>query len=100
MAKSLMLSLINPKFDPPQYEVNRCTLIQTCADPQILECETTDGIILYVRWNGIELVCLEKRLGTFICSGEPILHRGTIGLPLDQIEFYLEMYSKHKLRFC
>lgn len=99
MQDSLMFSLMNPEYQKPKYEVNRATLIQTCADPQILECETTDGIVLYIRFNGEELVCLEKWNGEFICAGQPVLHKGVICIPLDQIEFYLEMYSKHKLRF-
>lgn len=86
-----------PSLD--EYIVNVKTLKQTNASPQILECETVDGIILYIRWTGQEIVCLEKRLGIYICSGEPVLHRGMEILPLDQVPFYLEMYSKFKIKF-
>jgi hypothetical protein len=96
---SLIMGLMNPKFEKPRYEVNRATLIQTCNDPQVLECETTDGIILYIRFNGEQLSCQKKYNGEFICEGYPLIHRGVICIPLDQIEFYLEMYSKHKLKF-
>jgi hypothetical protein len=54
------MGLMNPKFEKPRYEVNRATLIQTCNDPQVLECETTDGIILYIRFNGEQLSCQKK----------------------------------------
>lgn len=86
-------------MDPAKYRVIRNTLIQTHSDPQILECMTEDGILLYIRWTGEAIYCLEKKTGFSVCAGMPFLHKGQEILPLDQIEFYLEMYSRHEMKF-
>ena len=81
----------------PKYVVIRSSVKQTHNDPQVWEMECTDRTLLYARFNKGELTCKEKRTGDFICSGSPQLHRDFI--PIEKVEFYLEMYSKHNIYF-
>lgn len=82
-----------------KYHAIRDTLKVTCDDPYIVEVDTTERIILYIRFQQGEIVCLEKWNGEYVCSGTPFLEKSSQKLSFDKIEIYLEMYSKHKLKF-
>ena len=89
----------NVKLDIAQYHAIRDSLIQTCEDPQIWEVETKEGILLYSRFFNGEIACLEKWNGAFVCAGNPYLEKNSKLLTADKVEIYLEMYSKHKIKF-
>lgn len=101
MTSSLTLDLIERdkrQVKPPEFKVKRTTLIQTNSDPQIWEAECFDKIVLYIRYNNDELVVRTKYNNQIICIGTPYLYRGK-SIPTEQIEFLLEMYSKHTIKF-
>ena len=81
------------------YKVKRSTMRETWADPQIVEVETSEGFILYIRFNNGQLTCQEKWSGNYLATGNPYLERLDKKLTFDKIEFYLEMYSNHSLTF-
>lgn len=89
--------LMTPEGTIPKYRVKRSTLKYTCTSPQIWEVECVDGTLLYIRFNDGELTCKEKKTGSFICSGSPVLDK--LSIPENKLEFYLEMYSQHLIYF-
>lgn len=99
MMQSLIAYSRNPTTLEYEYLVDTGTMVRTCEDPLIYECCSDEGTVLYIRWTGEELVCLEKRTGKYICSGTPFLFKGLSEIPKNQIEFHLEMYSNHKIKF-
>jgi hypothetical protein len=74
------------------------TIQKTCDDPQIWEVTTTDNVILYVRFNNGELTGKIKRTGDLIFSGNPIMDKTRIP-DTQKLIFYIEMYSRHSIRF-
>lgn len=94
------MSLLYPlEYPDSEYVVDRSTLIQTCSNPQILECMTYDGILLYIRFAGNSLTVREKKTNKFITAGDPFLYKGKTSIPIDEVEFFIEMYSKHNISF-
>jgi hypothetical protein len=87
------------KWVDPEYRVLRKSLVEKHDDPQVFEAECVDGVLLYIRFKDGALRCQEWRTGAFICEGHPFLERNKNRIDPDKIEFYLEMYSKHKIRF-
>lgn len=81
------------------YRINRATMRETWEDPQVVEVETVEGFILYIRFKDGQLTCQEKWSGHYLATGNPYLERLDKKLTFDKIEFYLEMYSTHKLTF-
>ena len=81
------------------YKVNRSTMRETWQDPQVVEVETVEGFVLYIRFNNGQLTCQEKWSGHYLATGNPYLERFDKKLTFDKIEFYLEMYSNHNLTF-
>lgn len=94
--------LFDDNFDSvlePKYRVVRNTLKQTCQDPQIWEVECIDGMVLYIKFKEDgEISCKEKWNGSLICLGTSLLDKGK-KINGDRVEFLLEMYSKHQIRF-
>ena len=82
-----------------RFHAIRNEILQTCNDPQIVEIPTHETVILYIRFYNGEIVCLNKATGEYICSGSPFLKKTAISLTIEEIEFYLEMYSKHLIKF-
>lgn len=76
-------------------------MVQTFNDPQIVEVETLEGYVLYIRYNNSVLTCQEKWSGNYLASGSPFLPKqdNVKILSFEQIEFYLEMYSNFQLNF-
>lgn len=90
----------NPNNIPkPEIEVIRSSYKIISTDPQIVEYNTTNGIVLYIRYNKDILVCRNKTTNNILCSSSPLEYRGKTFIPKDQIEFYIEMYSNHKIKF-
>lgn len=81
------------------YILVRETLVETCNDPQVVEVQTVEGFVLYIRFKDGYLTCQEKWSGNYLCAGSPFLERDDTKLTFERIEFYLEMYSKFKLQF-
>lgn len=81
------------------YILVRESLIETCSDPQVIEVQTVEGFILYIRFKDGYLTCQEKWSGNYLAAGTPYLERNDKKLTFERIEFYLEMYSKFKLQF-
>lgn len=81
------------------YKIKRSTLVETWEDPQVIEVETQEGFILYIRFKDGQLTCQEKWSGNYLACGSPYLERNDKKLTFERIEFYLEMYSKHTLTF-
>lgn len=82
-----------------EIQVQHGSLRQTCADPQILEGTSLNGIPLYVRYNGRTLNVRNKNNNALLCTGDPIEFRGIKVIPMDKLEFYIEMYSQFQIRF-
>ena len=74
-------------------------LLQTNSDPQILEGVALDGTSIYVRFNGTTLAVRNKKTNELLCSGEPLEFRGKQIIPMDKLEFFIEMYSNFKIQF-
>ena len=92
-------ALFFDKTNNPQFEARRETMKQTCNDPQVVEVECKDGLVLYIRYKDGELSVREKWNGNLIGFGNPYLDRDNAVLDFDRLEFYLEMYSQFKIRF-
>lgn len=86
-------------FNNPTFEAVRDTMKQTCSDPQVVEVECKDGLVLYIRYKDGELTVKEKWNGNLVGGGRPLLERNEKTLTFDRIEFYLEMYSKFTIKF-
>ncbi len=89
----------NLTVTPPEIEVITNSYKITSNNPQIVEYNTIQGFILYVRYNNDNLVCKNKSTNTILCSGMPLEYRTKKFIPKEQIEFYVEMYSQHKIKF-
>lgn len=90
----------NPNNIPkPEIEAIRNTYKIISNNPQIVEYNTTSGFVLYVRYNKDVLVCRNKTSNNVLCSSSPLEYRGKFFIPQEQIEFYIEMYSSHKIKF-
>lgn len=86
-------------FAPPEIDAIRNSGKVISTDPQIFEYNTEQGIVLYIRYNKGNLVCRNKSTNVILCSGMPLEYQNKIFIPKDQIEFYIEMYSQHKIKF-
>lgn len=76
------------------------SLKQTCNDPQILEGTSEDGsLTIYVRFNGDALVVRNKNTNAILCSGNPLQFKGAKTIPMEQVQFYIEMYSHFQIKF-
>ena len=83
----------------PEIEAIRNSYKIISTDPQIVEYNTTSGIILYIRFNKDSLVCRNKATNAILCSSNPLEYKNKVFIPKEQIEFYIEMYSNHKIKF-
>lgn len=51
------------------YILVRETLVETCSDPQVVEVQTVEGFVLYIRFKDGYLTCQEKWSGNYLCAG-------------------------------
>ncbi len=90
----------NPNDIPkPQIEAISTSYKIVSNDPQIVEYNCTSGVVLYIRYNKDVLVCRNKKTNQILCSSIPVEYKSKIFIPKEQIEFYIEMYSNHKIKF-
>lgn len=84
---------------PADHEIKHGTLKTITNNPQIVEGVTTKGVPIYIRFKDGTLTCRNKKTNEMLCQGNPFLFKDKMEIPIKDIEFYVEMYSKFSIQF-